>query len=108
MSSVALGPLLLIVSKRRDAPFVVGLIDWRLFENPFLYLEDIEVPVVEVEAKEELFGILPELFDRLMDNLQGTGEDSARDQRLSAPPGGRSMTWKRRRVWSRPARRSNR
>jgi len=84
LSSAALGPLLLIVSKRRDAPFVAGLIDWRLFENPFLYLEDIEIPVVEMDLKEDLFSILPELFDRLMGNLWGTGEDSARDRRLSA------------------------
>lgn len=46
LSSAALGPLLLIVSKRRKEPFVAALIDWRLFENPFLYLHDVEVPVV--------------------------------------------------------------
>src|ERR1017187_4325566 len=37
LSSAALGPLLLLVSKRRTEAFVAALTDWRLFENPFLY-----------------------------------------------------------------------
>jgi signal transduction histidine kinase len=82
LSSAALGPLLLVVSKRRTAPFVAALIDWRLFENPFLYLQDIEVPIVEFGDKSELFPHLPAMFDALMGNLQGTGKDAARDQRI--------------------------
>ncbi len=35
LSSAALGPLLLIISKRRTYPFVAALIDWRLFEILF-------------------------------------------------------------------------
>ena len=82
LSSAALGPLLLVVSKRRLDPFVAALIDWRLFENPFLYLQDIEIPIVDFAAKEELFTVLPKLFDRLMGNLWGEGKDSARDGRI--------------------------
>lgn len=83
LSSAALGPLLLVVSKRRTEPFVAALIDWRLFENPFLYLQDIELPVVEFSEKEEIFDLLPSMFDRLMSNIWGDGEDQARDERIA-------------------------
>ena len=41
LSCANLGPLLLLVSKRVLHPFVAALLDWRLFENPFLNLSDI-------------------------------------------------------------------
>ncbi|MEW8474576.1 MAG: ATP-binding protein [Candidatus Thiodiazotropha endolucinida] len=84
LSSAFLGPLLLVISKRRDFPFVAAFIDWRLFENPFLYLHDIEVPVVEYERKEQLFEHLPDMFDTLMGNIWGSGkaEDEERDERI--------------------------
>ncbi len=83
LSSAALGPLLLVVSKRRTKAFVAALIDWRLFENPFLYLQDIELPVVEFSEKEEIFDLLPSMFDRLMSNIWGNGKDQARDDRIA-------------------------
>ncbi len=83
LSAAAMGPLLLVVSKRRIARFVAALIDWRLFENPFLYLQDVEIPVVEFDEKEELFQELPGLFDTLMGNLWGSGKDSDRDRRIA-------------------------
>ena len=83
LSSAALGPLLLVVSKRRTEPFVAALIDWRLFENPFLYLQDIELPVIEFFDKNEIVGLLPSMFDRLMSNLWGDGNDKARDARIA-------------------------
>lgn len=84
LSSAALGPLLLIVSKRKTDLFVAALIDWRIFENPFLYLQDIEIPVVEFSEKQEIFDLLPKMFDRLMGNLWGDGNDKARDERISS------------------------
>lgn len=84
LSSANLGSLLLLISKRRNHPFVAALIDWRLFENPFLYLQDIEVPIVEFFDKNELFVHLPAMFDRLMGNVWGDSRDSARDQRIVA------------------------
>ncbi|MBW2664397.1 MAG: histidine kinase, partial [Deltaproteobacteria bacterium] len=72
------------MSKRRTEPFVAALIDWRLFENPFLYLQDIELPVVEFSEKSEMFNLLPSMFDRLMGNLWGDGNDKARDNRIAS------------------------
>lgn len=83
LSSGYLGSLLLLVTKRKTAPFVATLIDWRMFENPFLYLQDIEIPVVEFEIKEELWGHIPTLFDKMMGNVWGDGKDKARDERIA-------------------------
>ena len=82
LSCANIGPLMLLVSKRRDQKFVASLIDWRLFENTYLNLSDIEIPVVEFEYKEQLFAQLPELFDRLLSNLGLEVKDS-RTKRLN-------------------------
>ncbi|XQK84374.1 ATP-binding protein [Escherichia coli] len=71
LSSAALGPLLLLISKRKNDDFVMALIDWRLFENPFLYLNDIRIPVQEFSDKNELHHVLPLLFDQMMGNIWG-------------------------------------
>lgn len=83
LSCANLGPVLLLVSKRRSQPFVAALLDWRLFENPFLILSDIRIPVVDFEAKEELFDQLPELVAGLERNLADP-EDKERTARLEA------------------------
>lgn len=83
LSAAALGPLLLIMSKRTDSNYVAALIDWRLFENPFLYLHDIELPVVEFSEKTEIFKNLPKMFDTLMGNVWGNGEKPERDLRVA-------------------------
>lgn len=71
LSAAALGPLLLLISKRVHQKFVAALIDWRIFENPFLFLDDVTVPVVEFDVKTDLWQLLPGLFDELMSNLWG-------------------------------------
>lgn len=83
LSAAALGPLMLLISKRDAQPFVASLIDWRLFENPFLLLGDIKIPVVEFVSQEELPSLLNSMFDRLMGNVWGDGDDVDRDVRLT-------------------------
>ncbi len=82
LSSANLGPLLLIVSKRKGHDFVAALVDWRIFENPFLTLSDITLPVTHFDDKSQLLKVLPELFDTLMANVWGSNEDVARTSRL--------------------------
>lgn len=82
LSSANLGPLLLIVSKRKNHDFVAALIDWRIFENPYLLLSDIEVPISQFASPNHLFGLLPEMFERLTDNIWGTAKDPERTKRL--------------------------
>ena len=81
LSCANLGPLLLLVSKRRQNPFVAALVDWRLFENPFINLSDIFVPVAEFNEFNQIFEQLPELAAFLSENITG-GEDEARTQRI--------------------------
>lgn len=83
LSSAALGPLLLLVSKRKNEDYVAALIDWRLFENPFLYLNDIRIPVTEFSDPTHLIENIPILFDQMMGNIWGDSDDQARNQRLA-------------------------
>ncbi len=84
LSSAALGSLLLLVSKKKDSDYVALLIDWRLFENPFLFLDDIKIPIEEFNSKEQLNELLPSMFEELMGNVWGSGRDEEheRDQRI--------------------------
>jgi signal transduction histidine kinase len=83
LSSAALGPLMLIVSKRKHENFVAALIDWRLFENPFLLLQDIRIPVTEFVQATDLMKELPGLFDQMMGNVWGDLDDENRNIRLN-------------------------
>lgn len=82
LSSANLGPLLLIVSKRKEQDFVSALIDWRIFENPYLLLSDIEVPVITFSMQNDLFKMLPDMFEKLLDNVKGTSQDPKRNERI--------------------------
>ncbi len=83
LSCANLGPVLLLVSKRTQDPFVAALVDWRLFENPFINLSDILVPVTEFDYAEQVFDQLPDLVDVLSENVKG-GSDAGRKSRLRA------------------------
>ncbi len=83
LSCANLGPVLLLVSKRKADPFVAALLDWRLFENPFINLGDIRIPVTEFDEREQLFALLPELTAGLAENLTG-GEEEGQAARLRA------------------------
>ena len=83
LSCANLGSVLLLVSKRRMQPFVAALLDWRMFENPFLNLSDVRIPVVEFDAKEALFDRLPDLVEGLERNFKDI-DDQDRSARLIA------------------------
>jgi signal transduction histidine kinase len=84
LSVAYLGPTVLVVSKRRGHPFVAALVDWRLFENPHLGLNDVLVPVEEFDAREQLGPILLTMFGRLAENVRGEGPDQERNERVKA------------------------
>ena len=81
LSCANLGPVLLLVSKRTGNPFVVALVDWRLFENPFINLSDIYVPMAEFTEADQLFTQLPDLVAALSENVTG-GADEQRKERV--------------------------
>lgn len=84
LSSANLGPLLLVVSKRKNNDFVAALLDWRIFENPYLILSDIEIPVTSFKQQDELWDLLPQMFERLTENVWGTDRAPERKLRLEA------------------------
>lgn len=69
LSCANLGPVLLLVSKKIDSGFVAALVDWRLFENPFLDLSDISIPVVDFESPEDLEPAFAEMCAGLLENF---------------------------------------
>ncbi|MBL4711948.1 MAG: sensor histidine kinase [Gammaproteobacteria bacterium] len=81
LSSAALGPLLLLVSKKKNANFVALLIDWRLFENPFLFLDDIKIPLEEFKTKDHIETLLPAMFEELMSNIWGSEKKEDEEER---------------------------
>lgn len=82
LSSAHLGPLLLLLTKRRGVEMAAALIDWRLFENPFLYLSDIEIPVISVTTPSEVVGKIAEMAEALLMNVDGGGLDKQRSARI--------------------------
>lgn len=75
LSVAFLGPVVFVISKRKNKPFVAALVDWRLFENPFLLLGDIQVPVHHFDDKDELAALLPAMFTQLAENIERKTED---------------------------------
>lgn len=65
LSSAKLGSVMLLVTKHRSANFVAALIDWRLFENPYINLADITVPTGEFDKLDEIFDELPAFCDAI-------------------------------------------
>ena len=83
LSSGAMGSLALLISKRKKYDYVAALIDWRLFENPYLFLSDIFVPITTFTDINELSGLLNEMFEKLLANVVPAGNDiSERADRL--------------------------
>ncbi|MCO5966326.1 ATP-binding protein [Sinorhizobium meliloti] len=82
LSSAHLGPVMLLVSKRRGQQAAAALIDWRLFENPYLILSDIEIPVVSLPDAKSVTARLPEMVEALLRNVGVGGKDTDRDRRV--------------------------
>ncbi|SED49852.1 Signal transduction histidine kinase [Pseudomonas migulae] len=82
LSVAALGATALIVSKQTGNDFVACLVDWRLFENPYLLLQDVKLPVIGFSEAKELLGLLPEMQKALLENLSGSPDDPVREARL--------------------------
>ena len=81
LSVAFLAPGTVLVSKRADSKFVAVVVDWRFFENPFLALDDIRLPVEQFASPEALANGLPALVDTLAENF---GENNTgRGQRLA-------------------------
>lgn len=86
LSVAFLAPGTILISKRANSEFVAIIVDWRLFENPYLALDDVQLPVQTFRSADALVEGLPTLLDTLKSNLGGRG--SEREKKLAA-------SWKR-------------
>lgn len=69
LSCANLGPILFLISRRDGHAYVASLVDWRMFENPFLNLADIVIPTIEDNDLEGIFEKLPEMVSALSQNI---------------------------------------
>ena len=89
LSSAKLGSVLLLVTKHRTDNYVAALIDWRMFENPYLNLSDVTVATGNFETKEDVFEALPSFTDTLVASvIESTDRWRNREQKVRKP-------WKR-------------
>ncbi|MET2851061.1 ATP-binding protein [Vibrio owensii] len=69
LSSAFLSPVTLLVTKKRYEMFSAVLIDWRMFENPYLSLEEVIVPMQQFDDLSELPCLCSEMQSDLVDAL---------------------------------------
>lgn len=82
LSAAFLSPATALVSRKAGGKFVAVLIDWRLFENPFIALDDVKLPVEQFDTAEEVVDGLAAMAPTITLNL-GVGHDE-RSKRLAA------------------------
>ena len=84
LSVAFLGPIVLVVTKKKDTVYTAALVDWRLFENPYLLLSDIGIPVREFTDASTFPSIFSTLIDDSMDNVWGIRGSDDRNTRVVA------------------------
>jgi len=80
LSAAFLAPVAIVLSKRVNEKFAAVMLDWRLFENPFISLSDIQVPVEEFDTPSDAILRLNSMVEVIRSNLGG--EDDDRGKRL--------------------------
>lgn len=84
LSVAALGSQVLLITKQEDSGFVACLLDWRLFENPYLFLQDVRLPVVEFKNTDELPNALHGMREAILENMTGADGPADRTARLQS------------------------
>ena len=69
LSAAFLAPASLVVSKTASGTYAAILVDWRLFENPFLSLDAITMPVRQFEDADAVLDAIDEMSRVLLRNL---------------------------------------
>ncbi|MFM5869806.1 ATP-binding protein [Aeromonas veronii] len=65
LSAAFLSPVTFMVTKKTTTHYTAILIDWRLFENPYLSFEDIPVPSIEFNSLDNI----QDVFESLIKDL---------------------------------------
>lgn len=79
LSAAFLAPVTLVVSKTVRNRFAAALVDWRLFENPFLLIQDIRIPIVEFDDATDIANVLKGMADIIRSNFGVSATEAKRD-----------------------------
>ena len=79
LSTAFLAPVTLLITKKKNSRFSAALIDWRLFENTYLSLQDVKVPMSEFDSLDELPLLCSELQKDMLANLAFNPSDNDPD-----------------------------
>lgn len=80
LSAAFLANVTFLVSKRINGSFTSLLVDWRLFENPYLSFEDISIPFLEFDTIDEITIAFDLLKEELINNVQFEDKDSIKQR----------------------------
>lgn len=75
LSAAFLAPATLVLSQQAGGPISAVLVDWRLFENPFLSLDQITLPVRTFADRAAVTDGVRAMADAIVANLGATNED---------------------------------
>lgn len=76
LSAAFLANVTYLVTKKISGSFTSLLVDWRLFENPYLSFEDISIPFLEFDTINEITIAFDLLKEELIKNVKFEYEDS--------------------------------
>jgi signal transduction histidine kinase len=65
-----LGTQMLLLTKKRNSPLFSLFFDWRILDNFNLYLEDIQIPFLQIEDSDNFYLIFDKLKKDFMQNLE--------------------------------------
>jgi signal transduction histidine kinase len=79
LSAAFLAPVSLVVSKTVRDRYAAVLVDWRLFENPFLLIQDIRIPIVEFDEPSEMPALMNGMAEIVRSNFGVAAVEAKRD-----------------------------
>ena len=95
LSTAKLGSILLLLAKHADEDYVAALVDWRMFENPFLNLSEVVIATGSFATKALVFEALPHLANTLVGSvLQNTDGWRVHDRPLKDGWRSYDQAWK--------------
>lgn len=80
LSAAFLANVTFLVTKKINGSFTSLLVDWRLFENPYLSFEDISIPFLEFDTIDEIAIAFDLLKEELIKNVQFEDKDSIKQR----------------------------
>lgn len=80
LSAAFLANVTFLVTKKITGSFTSLLVDWRLFENPYLSFEDISIPFLEFDTIDEITIAFDLLKEELIKNVKFEDTDSIKQR----------------------------